>query len=91
MVSSPGSLSTSSDSSHELVKTSQVEILETSLLPHSGRQATFASVNSSTNPFKPVADYEGIHRYDPAFHWDTKEEKKIVRKVCDIYDQSAEA
>lgn len=87
MVVSSGlsSASSKSSSSHEVAKPSQqVEILETSLLPHSKRQATFALADSKTHPFKPIAGYEGIHRYDPDFQWDKKEEKKLVRKVCHL-------
>lgn len=32
--------------------------------------------------YKPIDSYEGIHRYDPDFEWDAKEEKRVVRKVC---------
>lgn len=31
--------------------------------------------------YKPIDTYEGIHRYDPDFQWEAKEEKKLVRKV----------
>lgn len=31
--------------------------------------------------YKPIPTYEGIHRWDPDFEWDEKEEKKLVRKV----------
>lgn len=32
--------------------------------------------------YRPVAGYEGMHRYDPDFEWEPEEEKRIVRKVC---------
>lgn len=31
--------------------------------------------------YAPIVNYEGAHRYDPKFQWDTKDEKKVVRKV----------
>lgn len=31
--------------------------------------------------YKPTADYEGLHRYDPEFSWEPQEERKLVRKV----------
>lgn len=31
--------------------------------------------------YKPIPEYEGIHRWDPYFEWTEEEEKKIVRKV----------
>ncbi|KAF2224753.1 major facilitator superfamily domain-containing protein [Elsinoe ampelina] len=30
---------------------------------------------------KPIASYEGLHRYDPSFSWEPIEEKKLVRKI----------
>ena len=32
----------------------------------------------------PIEKYEGRHRYDPKFQWDSKEEKRVVRKVLSI-------
>lgn len=31
--------------------------------------------------YKPIAKYEGLHRYDPDFDWEPEEERRIVRKV----------
>lgn len=31
--------------------------------------------------YKPIDDYEGIHRWDPDFEWGEQEEKKLIRKV----------
>ncbi|KAF2207447.1 hypothetical protein CERZMDRAFT_102345 [Cercospora zeae-maydis SCOH1-5] len=31
--------------------------------------------------YKPIAEYEGAHRYDPKFEWEEKEEKRVVRKI----------
>jgi hypothetical protein len=31
--------------------------------------------------YKPIPEYEGIHRWDPDFEWTETEEKAIVRKV----------
>lgn len=31
--------------------------------------------------YKPIPEYEGIHRWDPAFEWTEAEEKAVVRKV----------
>ena len=33
--------------------------------------------------YKPIDSYEGVHRYDPDFQWEPKEEQRLVRK-CDI-------
>lgn len=30
---------------------------------------------------KPIDTYEGLHRWDPEFQWDKKEEQRVVRKV----------
>lgn len=32
--------------------------------------------------YKPIPEYEGIHRWDPDFEWTEEEEKAVVRKVC---------
>jgi hypothetical protein len=32
--------------------------------------------------YKPVAGYEGTHRFDASATWTQEEEKKLVRKVC---------
>lgn len=32
--------------------------------------------------YKPIPEYEGIHRWDPEFEWTEEEEKAIVKKVC---------
>lgn len=34
--------------------------------------------------YRPIDSYEGIHRWDPEFKWTQEEEKRIVRKVCNI-------
>ena len=31
--------------------------------------------------YKPIPEYEGIHRWDPDFEWTEEEEKAVVRKV----------
>ncbi|KAM3419178.1 hypothetical protein BST61_g5122 [Cercospora zeina] len=31
--------------------------------------------------YKPIAEYEGAHRYDPKFAWEEKEERRVVRKI----------
>ncbi|KAF2486466.1 major facilitator superfamily domain-containing protein [Neohortaea acidophila] len=38
--------------------------------------------NASDNAiYRPIASYEGIHRYDPEFAWEAKDEKRLVRKI----------
>lgn len=32
--------------------------------------------------YKPIPEYEGIHRWDPDFEWTEEEEKAVVKKVC---------
>lgn len=31
--------------------------------------------------YKPMDQYEGLHRFDPKFEWEPSEERKVVRKV----------
>ena len=42
---------------------------------------TFVSAGLGKDHYRPVESYEGIHRYDPDFVWEKKEEKRLVRKV----------
>jgi hypothetical protein len=42
---------------------------------------TFVSGGLGKDHYRPVESYEGIHRYDPDFVWEKKEEKRLVRKV----------
>lgn len=44
-------------------------------------RSAFASSGVDDEFYKPIANYEGAHRYDPYFEWEAKEEKKVVRKV----------
>lgn len=43
--------------------------------------ATWATSGLKNSHYRPVDEYEGAHRYDPAFNWSQEEEKKVVRKV----------
>ncbi|KAL4981426.1 major facilitator superfamily domain-containing protein [Aspergillus falconensis] len=42
-----------------------------------------AAFDQSEDPrfYKPIPEYEGIHRWDPDFDWTEDEEKRLVRKV----------
>lgn len=41
----------------------------------------FSHETSLNRFYKPIAEYEGAHRYDPAAEWTEVEEKRIVKKV----------
>lgn len=45
-----------------------------------GGKSTFDH-DSAEEFYAPIAEYEGAHRYDPKFEWETKEEKRVVRRV----------
>ena len=47
------------------------------------RAAGDGAFDSSEDPryYKPIPEYEGIHRWDPDFEWTEKEERKLIRKV----------
>lgn len=32
--------------------------------------------------YRPIAEYEGAHRFDPTYEWTENEEKRLVRRVC---------
>lgn len=48
---------------------------------------TFVSEGLGKDHYRPVDSYEGLHRYDPDFEWEPQEEKKVVRKVCQMFDE----
>lgn len=33
--------------------------------------------------YKPMSQYEGLHRWDPDFEWEEAEEQKVIRKVTE--------
>lgn len=41
---------------------------------------TFENVGDVRH-YKPMPEYEGLHRWDPEFEWSELEEKKVLRKV----------
>lgn len=57
-------------------------------LPGTVRRGQYKNIDSTFDTtedpryYKPIPEYEGIHRWDPDFEWTEEEEKKIVRKVC---------
>ncbi|KAF2028601.1 phthalate transporter [Setomelanomma holmii] len=48
---------------------------------HTKAGTTFISSGVDNELYKPIAKYEGIHRYDPEFEWEPTEERKVVRKI----------
>lgn len=40
------------------------------------------AAGGSTRYYRPIPEYEGLHRWDPNAEWTEKEEKRLVRKVC---------
>ena len=51
------------------------------------REYNEAAFDQSEDPrfYKPIPEYEGIHRWDPDFDWTEEEEKRLVRKVKPLY------
>lgn len=46
------------------------------------------AVGGNIESYKPIAEYEGAHRWDPSFEWEEKEERKLVRRVSLISGMS---
>jgi hypothetical protein len=44
-------------------------------------EGTFQTSGVDIDHYKPIASYEGIHRYDPQFKWTEKEETTVRWKV----------
>lgn len=49
-----------------------------------GGKSTFDH-DSAEEFYAPIAEYEGVHRYDPNYEWEAKEEKRVVRRVSMCY------
>ncbi|KAF2130741.1 MFS general substrate transporter [Dothidotthia symphoricarpi CBS 119687] len=60
---------------------SSENIPESNLGPGKNERTTYASNGLEKDHYRPIETYEGIHRYDPDFEWEPKEEKKVVRKI----------
>jgi hypothetical protein len=56
---------------------SETEVLSSSVK----KGQTFTNSGLHSRLYKPIANYEGNHRYDPDFDWEPEEERKVVRKV----------
>lgn len=52
-------------------------------LPEYTPGSAFETAGLETH-YEPIDSYEGKHRYDPEYKWLEEDEKKVVRKVCDI-------
>ncbi|KAF2105343.1 major facilitator superfamily domain-containing protein [Lophiotrema nucula] len=48
--------------------------------PKANEGRTFTTTGLESH-YKPIATYEGIHRFDPDFEWEPAEEKRVVRKI----------
>lgn len=57
-------------------------VTNTRLFSRTEGRTTFET-SSLESYYKPIDSYEGLHRYDPEFQWEPKEEKRLVRKVGD--------
>ncbi|OGM43664.1 transporter [Aspergillus bombycis] len=51
--------------------------------PKRARDISEGAFDTTEDPryYKPIDDYEGIHRWDPDFEWGEQEEKKLIRKI----------
>ncbi|KAE8132456.1 major facilitator superfamily domain-containing protein [Aspergillus pseudotamarii] len=51
--------------------------------PNRVRDISEGAFDTTEDPryYKPIDDYEGIHRWDPDFEWEEQEEKKLIRKI----------
>lgn len=56
-------------------------ISEPGIFKKATRGATFEHDGTSEEFYKPIPTFEGIHRWDPDFEWEPKEEKRVVRRI----------
>ena len=73
-------MDTASDKESDPKAVRDAVVTETNIFTCSTRDGTFDN-NSLEDYYAPIESYEGRHRYDPKFEWDSKEEKRVVRKV----------
>ena len=52
----------------------------------SKRNVTFERFGDESY-YTPIDSYEGKHRYDPTFEWEPHEERKLVRKACEYFQE----
>lgn len=69
----------SSDQADDLKASPEAIVSESSVFARTGGK-TFET-ESLESFYKPIDSYEGVHRFDPEFEWEAKEEKRLVRKV----------
>ena len=58
--------------------------------PQARYQGTFDNADldgKDTRFYKPIPTYEGLHRGDPTFEWEEKEEKRLIRSVSHLSTQ----
>ncbi|KAF3765496.1 hypothetical protein M406DRAFT_60210 [Cryphonectria parasitica EP155] len=53
----------------------------TSCWPKARSEGGVWASGGNIDAYKPIAKYEGAHRYDPRYEWTEREEKKLVRKL----------
>lgn len=63
---------------------SSIEAFENNERPRARNKSAF-DVTGDVLHYKPIATYEGIHRWDPNFEWEEDEEKKVRRKVNEFW------
>lgn len=53
----------------------------TGLFKRASRGPTYKSEDLSARYSKPIDTFEGLHRWDPDFEWEPKEEQRVVRRI----------
>lgn len=54
---------------------------DTNLFKRSDQRGATFDTSSLEEYYRPIDSFEGLHRYDPKYEWDPKDEKRLVRKV----------
>lgn len=55
--------------------------LQAVVLGHPRHGSTFSTGSGLSDFNKPIPTYEGFHRYDPTYVWESSDEKRVVRKA----------
>lgn len=60
--------------------------------PRRATAPTDCAFDATEDPelYRPIASYEGAHRWDPNYEWTEQEEKRLVRKVIYTEDRDVQ-
>ncbi|EPS26692.1 hypothetical protein PDE_01630 [Penicillium oxalicum 114-2] len=82
-VFAPGLETTDTKALPNVSSASDIDSSSTSSNPQTRKRPLDSTFDTTEDPryYKPIPEYEGIHRWDPEFEWTEEEEKAVVKKI----------